>query len=147
MASKSGRTPIRSTSSTLRLARTFLRSFANIKSQEPAILPSPPELRRRSRRIKMMAYSSMARTAGPRCAWARALLFKLRTRARHRTLITRRRHHHRSDDRVGKLRRLVPGGESMDVCTLLEETGEYIQCLSAQVKVMKAICDHQFSTN
>lgn len=135
-----------STSSRLRLARTFLRSFSKIKSET-----SSPHLKRQSRRIKMAAYSSMARVAGPRRAWARALLFKLHTRPTHRTLMntppgasTTTPPSSRSDNQVGKLRRLLPGGDRMDVCTLLEETANYIHCLSTQVKVMKAISDHHF---
>ncbi|KAE8646599.1 hypothetical protein Csa_005327 [Cucumis sativus] len=94
----------------------------------------------------MAAYSSMARVAGRRRAWARALLFRLHTRPRHKTLMRRkRRPSTSSDDMVGKLRRLLPGGETMDVCTLLEETANYIHCLSTQVKVMKAISNHHLS--
>ncbi|KAG7025295.1 Transcription factor IBH1, partial [Cucurbita argyrosperma subsp. argyrosperma] len=151
MASESGTTPMNSSSSSLRLARTFLRSFSRIKSRRPTTAASRSafELRRRSRRIKIAAYSSMARVAGPQRAWARALLFKLNTRARHGTLMRRRRSTMPSaypDDHVGKLRRLLPGGDGMDVCTLLEETADYIHCLSAQVKVMNAIA-HHLSTN
>ncbi|KAA0031737.1 transcription factor IBH1 [Cucumis melo var. makuwa] len=147
--SKSAITLLNSTSSRFRFARTFLRLFSRIKSQRSATFASAPpdQLKRQSQRIKMVAYSSMARVAGPRRAWARALLFKLQTRPRHRTLMRRKRRPSTSpDDQVGKLRRLLPGGETMDVCTLLEETANYIHCLSTQVKVMKAISDQHLST-
>lgn len=42
---------------------------------------------------------------------------------------------------VNELRKLVPGGESMDLCPLLEEVAHYIKCLSTQVQVMRCIAD------
>lgn len=44
-------------------------------------------------------------------------------------------------DQENKLRRLVPGGEAMDVCSLLDETSHYIKCLTTQVKMMKRIAE------
>ncbi|XP_062081111.1 transcription factor IBH1-like [Humulus lupulus] len=40
-----------------------------------------------------------------------------------------------------KLRKLVPGGAAMDICSLLDETAHYIRCLTTQVKVMKTITE------
>lgn len=40
-----------------------------------------------------------------------------------------------------ELRELVPGGEAMEICKLLDETAHYIKCLSTQVKVMTAIAE------
>lgn len=40
-----------------------------------------------------------------------------------------------------QLRGLVPGGEDMETCCLLEETADYIKCLAKQVQVMKSIAD------
>lgn len=42
---------------------------------------------------------------------------------------------------VDKLRQIVPGGEAMDYCNLLEETAHYMNCLSTQVQVMQHIVD------
>lgn len=40
-----------------------------------------------------------------------------------------------------KLRKLVPGAETMDACGLLDETADYIKCLATQVEVMKTLVD------
>ncbi|GMI66342.1 ILI1 binding bHLH 1 [Hibiscus trionum] len=40
-----------------------------------------------------------------------------------------------------ELRELVPGGESMDLCNLLDETAHYIKCLTTQVQVMRTIAN------
>lgn len=39
------------------------------------------------------------------------------------------------------LRKLVPGGEAMDLCRLLDEAAHYIKCLNTQVQVMRCIAD------
>ncbi|XP_071691801.1 transcription factor IBH1-like [Rutidosis leptorrhynchoides] len=38
-----------------------------------------------------------------------------------------------------KLRKLVPGGETMNSWCLMGETADYIKCLAAQVEVMKTL--------
>lgn len=140
----------------IKFARRFLRSLAQIKKQKrPSSSSSEEEIRKRSKRIKLAAYSSMARAVGPRMNWSRAFLFKLRNRVRHPKLVKKKKKRvimrsnkaSRSEssvhmDRGNKLRELVPGGKSMDFCSLLEETAHYITCLSTQVKVMQAIADH-----
>jgi hypothetical protein len=112
------------------------------------------DVRKRSQRIKIAACYAMAHAVGPRRAWSRAVLFKLRSRARHQSMI-RRRSFRLQKKRVvkndnipsgevsqaDKLRQLVPGGKAMDVCSLLEETAHYISCLATQVKVMQTIAD------
>ncbi|XWS47146.1 hypothetical protein CRYUN_Cryun14cG0128300 [Craigia yunnanensis] len=40
-----------------------------------------------------------------------------------------------------ELREIVPGGEAMDLCNLLDETTHYIMCLTTQVQVMRKIVD------
>ncbi|XVE72666.1 hypothetical protein DITRI_Ditri11bG0056800 [Diplodiscus trichospermus] len=40
-----------------------------------------------------------------------------------------------------ELRELVPGGEAMGECKLLDETAHYIKCLTTQVQVMRNIVD------
>ncbi|KAL5794498.1 hypothetical protein ACOSP7_003092 [Xanthoceras sorbifolium] len=58
-------------------------------------------------------------------------------------------HHHQEEERgirdTGELRKLVPGGETMDLCSLLDETAHYIKCLVTQVQVMRSI--DQFYSN
>lgn len=43
--------------------------------------------------------------------------------------------------KASELRKLVPGGEAMDMCKLLDETADYIKCLATQVKLMRRIAD------
>ncbi|WOK96577.1 hypothetical protein Cni_G05284 [Canna indica] len=103
----------------------------------------------RGRRIQCAAYASMAYSAGPRRAWSRALLRRLRRAARRRQ--PRAGWRRRAAAGAGAasrvatgaagLRRLVPGGGGMDYCSLLEETADYIKCLSVQVKLMQSIAD------
>lgn len=153
--------------------RRFLRSLLKLKRNTPdyctTTLPSSSEkIRKRSQRIKLAAYSSMARIVGPRRAWSRAALFKLRTsracrhqcfdnkkrasclewKTKNKTKKTKKRAVMPPKDTVmeknqqmSKLREIVPGGKDMDICSLFEETAHYIQCLSTQVKVMQAIAD------
>jgi hypothetical protein len=100
----------------------------------------------------------MARVVGPRKNWSRALLFKLRYRARiqgaglrKRCLVSKKKRVLRKENKVqvisrepsraDNLRKLVPGGDSMDICSLLDETAHYIKCLATQVKVMESIAD------
>lgn len=135
-----------------KISRRFLESLVKIRASREQ--PTGGNIQRRARRIKIAAYSSMACAAGSRRAWSRALLAKLRSRAK-------RRHHSQHQrclglkrkragsrnmapykvSRADELRRLVPGGKAMDLCNLLEETSHFIQCLAAQVKVMQTIVD------
>uniref|UniRef100_A0A0A9E541 IBH1-like N-terminal domain-containing protein n=1 Tax=Arundo donax TaxID=35708 RepID=A0A0A9E541_ARUDO len=43
--------------------------------------------------------------------------------------------------RADALRRLVPGGNGMEYCSLLEETADYVRCLRAQVQFMQGLVD------
>lgn len=43
--------------------------------------------------------------------------------------------------RAEMLRRLVPGGRSMEYCNLLEEAADYVQSLRAQVQLMQSLVD------
>ncbi|KAL6185617.1 hypothetical protein ACLB2K_041747 [Fragaria x ananassa] len=140
----------------IKFARRFLRSLAQIKRQKrPSSSSTDEEICKRSKRIKMAAYFSMARAVGPRKRWSRALLFKLRNRVSYPKLVKKKKRVSvrsnkqvsRSEssvhiDKGDKLRKLVPGGKSMDFCSLLEETAHYITCLNTQVKVMQAIADN-----
>ncbi|KAJ6956315.1 transcription factor IBH1-like [Populus alba x Populus x berolinensis] len=103
----------------------------------------------------------MARAVGPSRTWSRALLSKLRNRARiqgvlrKRCLVSKKNKKKRvvrnkviiSGNRVVLIlfERLVPGGDSMDICCLLEETAHYIKCLATQVKVMQSIAINHYS--
>ncbi|KAL4558514.1 hypothetical protein LXL04_036715 [Taraxacum kok-saghyz] len=112
--------------------------------------------------LKTAAYASMASVVGPKRAWSRAILWKIRNRgvlARNKKRIHRistpirvHRHHprrRRNPNRVVhvdpfvnsglevKLRKLVPGAETMDPCGLLDENADYIKYLATQVEVMR----------
>ncbi|RZS25317.1 hypothetical protein BHM03_00058503 [Ensete ventricosum] len=99
----------------------------------------------RSRKIRRAAYSSMAYSVGTKRSWSSALLRKLRSRSRLRSPNPRRakyaalpgkprvaRPQQREMDQAQVLRELVPGGTSMDDCRLLEETTDFVRCLSTQ---------------
>ncbi|KAI5565522.1 hypothetical protein BDE02_14G127900 [Populus trichocarpa] len=146
-----------------RFARRFLRSLLKVKRSDRlgtgTGFQSNEEIRKRNaQRIKTAAYRSMARVVGPRKNWSRALLFKLRYRARiqgaglrKRCLVSKKKRVLRKENKVqvisrepsraDNLRKLVPGGDSMDICSLLDETAHYIKCLATQVKVMESIAD------
>ncbi|KAF7121161.1 hypothetical protein RHSIM_Rhsim13G0052900 [Rhododendron simsii] len=105
----------------------------------------------RYRKVKLAADASMAAAVGPRRVWSRAMLWKIRSRgvlARRRGRrscghgVVRRRRVHMGkrggklgfggDPKTEELRRLVPGGEAMDLYSLLDETAHYMKCLSTQ---------------
>jgi hypothetical protein len=137
----------------IRFARRFISILLKMRKTRPRS-PSIEDVRKRSQRIKIAAYSSMAHAVGPRRAWSRAVLFKHRSRARHQSMMTRRsfglqkKRIVKNNDipsgqlsQADRLRQLVPGGKAMGMCSLLEETADYISCLAAQVKVMQTIAD------
>ncbi|XP_059448266.1 transcription factor IBH1 [Corylus avellana] len=144
----------------IRFARRFISILLKMrKTRSPCSSSSIEDVRKRSQRIKIAAYSSMAHAVGPRRAWSRAVLFKLRSRARHQSMMKRRSFglqkkrvvvvKNNNDiipsgqlSQADRLRQLVPGGKAMDMCSLLEETADYISCLATQVKVMQTIADH-----
>ncbi|XP_019178256.1 PREDICTED: transcription factor IBH1-like [Ipomoea nil] len=157
--------PLKRASVKTRFARTFLRALHNLNAGAAA-----QERRRRCRKIKLAAYASMASAVGPRRAWSRALLWRIRSRASLRRIpAAQRSNHHRrktppprprrprrsrndvvrggrlDSDKAKELRKLVPGGKAMDLCCLLDETAHYIKCLSSQVEIMRNIAD-LFST-
>ncbi|KAG6618188.1 transcription factor IBH1-like [Carya illinoinensis] len=137
-----------------KFARRFIFALSRMRNPIPVSSSIEEEVRTRSHKIKIAAYLSMARAVGSRRAWSRALLFKLRTRARRHNMIIRRRSFRLKKKRIikndpqgepsqtKKLRQLVPGGKTMDMCSLLEETAHYMTCLATQVKVMQTIADH-----
>ncbi|KAB1213400.1 Transcription factor IBH1 [Morella rubra] len=143
---------LKSNSRKMKFARRFICTLLQMRKPRPVSL-SIEEVRARGQRIKIAAYWSMAHAVGSRRAWSRALLFKLRNRARYQTIMRRRSPGLKTkrvikNDTPGelsqtkKLRQLVPGGKTMDMCNLLEETAHYITCLATQVKVMQTLADN-----
>ncbi|KAF7837088.1 transcription factor IBH1 [Senna tora] len=43
---------------------------------------------------------------------------------------------------VEKLRKVVAGGKGMDICSLLEETADFVRCLHTQLSLMQPIAHH-----
>ena len=154
----------------LKFAHRFLQSLIKIKrthhhdmnvssSSSSSSSSDVDQILKRSRRIKLAAYSSMAHAIGPRKAWARALLFKLRNRKKPISLVVRKRSSlglkkkkrvvnstYKPEivvikEKTERLREVVPGGKDMDVSSLFEETAHFIKCLTFQVQIMKDIAD------
>ncbi|PKI59157.1 hypothetical protein CRG98_020422 [Punica granatum] len=138
-----------------RFARGFLRALARIHnlSPPPASSSSNQDFAlRKCQRVKLAAYASMASAFGKRRVWSRAMLQRIRC---HSSSVRRGkvRQHMRTMRRSGKkrkkigrelaakaqdvkkLRKLVPGGESMDLEGLLRETAHYVKCLVTQVSL------------
>ncbi|XAR58784.1 hypothetical protein NMG60_11014320 [Bertholletia excelsa] len=141
-----------------RFAHRFLKALKRLKNQRAKSTSTFPGAALRGyRAVKMAADLSLASAVGPRRAWSRAVLQRIRRRrvvrrmrsprglrrrkrVRHQT-VTETKPGSESFDLLGKLRDLVPGGEEMDVHGLLEETAHYIKCLTTQVQVMRNIVD------
>nr|GMD12281.1 transcription factor IBH1-like [Ipomoea batatas]GMD20206.1 transcription factor IBH1-like [Ipomoea batatas] len=169
MASSPHQLPLKRAAVKTRFAGTFLRALQNINAADHGGGANPGSAaqarRRRSRKIKLAAYASMAAAVGPRRAWSRAVLWRIRSRASLRRIPAAQRssrkpkpppsraRRSRNDVRGGRLdsdkakelRKLVPGGKAMDLSCLLDETAHYIKCLSSQVEIMRNIAD-LFST-
>ncbi|KAL2470756.1 Transcription factor IBH1 [Abeliophyllum distichum] len=128
-----------------RFTYRFARSLKKLNKNRPAS-QSMKETYRRYHMIRVASYASMASAVGPKRAWSRAVLWKIRNRTLHRTLMKKSRIHVLRTRKVSgnpnDLRKLVPGGEGMDFCRLLNETAHYIKCLRTQVQIMKNIVDH-----
>ncbi|KAK8711757.1 hypothetical protein V6N13_147024 [Hibiscus sabdariffa] len=145
-----------------RFTTRFLRALTKINAPNPisSSSPTPREIFQRYRRIKVAADKSMAYSVRSRTTWSRATLSRLRTRSRHRRLasfgprssvttaavLEKASSHGKENEgglvvQAGELRELVPGGETMDLCNLLDETAHYIKCLTTQVQVMKTIAN------
>ncbi|CAH9140685.1 unnamed protein product [Cuscuta epithymum] len=138
---------------TTQFTRNFLRSLQRLNRRHNSADSPPPTRCRRYRKIKLAAYASMASAVGTDRAWSRALLWRIRTRASLHRVPTKsrlkrdgkfrggRNETNRGWDNTEELRKIVPGGEAMDMCCLLDETAHYIQCLASQVEVMRNIAD------
>ncbi|KAL7582597.1 transcription factor IBH1 [Lactuca sativa] len=125
------------TSLKIHLAYRFLLALNTLNQKRSAF--DHTQNHKRSNRVKIAAYASMASVVGPRRAWSRAILWKIRNRC----VLTRnkKRVHHITTSLQVKLRKLVPGAETMDPCGLLDETADYIKHLATQVEVMKTLVD------
>ncbi|KAK4790059.1 hypothetical protein SAY86_017363 [Trapa natans] len=146
-----------------RFSLKFLKTLVRIRKSRPPPSPSASsswEIRWRAQKIKLAAYSSMALSVGSKRTWSRALTMKLRATMGNRRWsswkgskkMTKRRivakknmekRHLEKDMNSGlqQLRQLVPGGESMDPRSLLEETAHFVRCLETQVRVMRSIVE------
>ncbi|KAK1436974.1 hypothetical protein QVD17_02758 [Tagetes erecta] len=152
----------------IRLAYRFLHNLNNLNTKRSNL--DNTRINRRSHRVKIAAYASMASVVGSRRAWSRSILWKIKKQgvlSRNKKRVDRvtstlHRHHHvhlgskrrsrnpkreyyvdpfgNSGQEV-KLRKLVPGVEMMNACALLDETADYIKCLATQVEVMKTLVD------
>ncbi|XP_052186746.1 transcription factor IBH1-like [Diospyros lotus] len=131
-----------------RFAYGFLRALKRLsKRRRPISSSSPKRIFHGYRIVKMAADASMASAVGSRRAWSRAMLRKLRCGRRRRFVMRRRREvvvnkvgsKELGFGQTDELRNLVPGGETMDFCSLLDETAHYIKCLTTQVQVMRSI--------
>ncbi|XP_042016748.1 transcription factor IBH1-like [Salvia splendens] len=128
-----------------RLASRFLKAMGRLKCKMSPFPATIEEKRRRHRAVRGAAYASMASAVGPRRAWSRALLRKMKGRKRAR------RNPRNVDERFGlnlnQLCDVVPGGEGMDSRSLLNETAHYIKCLVAQVQIMREILHSSSSSS
>ncbi|PON65959.1 IBH1 transcription factor [Trema orientale] len=149
-----------------RFAQRFIRALTRIQNQQPKS-SSPGEISKRHSRVKIAANAAMASAVGPSRVWSQALLRRIRNRS-NQNQAPRHRRRRALFKRIGtnsmkrkglkekrgteegqlvgfgkekKLRKVVPGGAAMDICSLLDETAHYIRCLTTQVKVMKRIAE------
>ncbi|KAF3435113.1 hypothetical protein FNV43_RR22200 [Rhamnella rubrinervis] len=141
----------------LRFTKGFLRALMRIYRHRSKSSSSPREISQRYRRIKLAADASMALAVGSRRLWSRAVLWRIRNQVRNRHVFVKRvsshaikkraqkkkeeQYHLAYDDQENKLRKLVPGGAAMDICSLLDEASHYINCLTTQVKMMRRIAE------
>ncbi|TMX03093.1 hypothetical protein EJD97_018331 [Solanum chilense] len=123
-------TTIRSCIIRSRFAYRFLHSLRKMNQQDKTD----------SRRVKHVAYASMASVVGSKRAWSRAVLSKIRNRSLLlKKKKKKKRRRRRSSDEFGELRKIVPGGQLMNFYNLLDETADYINSLTSQVQDMKNI--------
>ncbi|XP_039126108.1 transcription factor IBH1-like [Dioscorea cayenensis subsp. rotundata] len=106
--------------------------------------------KQRSHIIKHAAYVSMAFAAGNKRTWTHAVLlhnrFPLKTRfhrlsGSRRSFIMSLSRNKKTHRHAHLLRSLVPGGHAMEFSSLLMETANYIQYLTAQVRLMQCIVE------
>lgn len=158
---------IRTSSIKSRFTRGLVRALIRMKRKNNYQPCSRREMFRRYSRVKIAADKSMAVAVGSRRAWSRAMLWRIYHHHHHhqtwrynqlmikkRLAIDKkqkkkkkklkkeeddRQEEERGFGKAGELRKLVPGGEAMDLCCLLDETAHYIKCLVTQVQVMRSV--------
>ncbi|KAL3517886.1 hypothetical protein ACH5RR_020475 [Cinchona calisaya] len=136
-----------------RFAYRFLRALKKLSKQRTSTTI------RRYHTVKMAAYASMASAVGSKRAWSRALLWKIRNRGLINRSLLKQSRKTRASKRIveenpkkgsnifgileeaDQLRKIVPGGEVMDLLSLFDETADYIKCLTSQVQIMRKIVD------
>ncbi|GMN50201.1 hypothetical protein TIFTF001_019361 [Ficus carica] len=103
-----------------RFVQGFLRSLKRINRRKPTSnVSSPREICRRFLEVKSAADASMASAVGSRRAWSRALLQK--TRSQDRSFGNNKLDVEEEENingvvwKANELRKLVPGGEAMDM--------------------------------
>lgn len=128
-----------------KLASRFLRAMKKLNNMSSSS-PSMAEKGKRHHAVRAAAYASMASTVGPRRAWSRALLRNMRGGGRRRSR-NPRKEGIRTRFGLKDLSEMVPGGEAMDSCSLLNETTHYIKCLRAQVHIMRQILHSSTSSS
>lgn len=146
-----------------RFTKGFLQALQRINRQRSISssinIPSPMEMCRRYLSVKNAADAAMASAVGTRRAWSSTLLTKINRShkgsqiyncsARRTDNSKKRMKMKKYDDEeeigticeADELRKFVPGGDAMDICSLLDEAAHYIKCLKTQVKVMERIAD------
>ncbi|KAI3682570.1 hypothetical protein L1987_82635 [Smallanthus sonchifolius] len=134
-------------------AHRFIRALKTLNHTKTGAAHDHNQMYRRSIRVKIASYTAMASVVGSRRAWSRAVLWKIIKRSRNQGLLLRKRKRRnpnpkredfnpfRNSGQELKLRKLVPGAETMDSWCLMGETADYIKCLVAQVEVMKTLVD------
>ncbi|ONH92694.1 hypothetical protein PRUPE_8G190000 [Prunus persica] len=134
-----------------RFTKGFLQALKRIQGQRSRSpnVSSPREMCRRYLSVKIAADASMASAVGSRRAWSRALLTKIRSHgaprvykysARRIDNSKKKKKKKKCEDgeeigvnsEANELRKFVPGGEAMDICSLLDEAAHYIKCLNTQ---------------
>ncbi|XP_055812949.1 transcription factor IBH1-like isoform X2 [Solanum dulcamara] len=118
-----------------RFAYRFLRSLRKLNQHKKN------NSRKQYNRVKHAAYASMASAVGSKRAWSRALLWKIQNRSLTRNLVKKKRKTYDVSEETGfgELRKLVPGGEVMGFYNLLDETADYIKCLTSQADVWSGL--------
>ncbi|KAL6978896.1 hypothetical protein U1Q18_020563 [Sarracenia purpurea var. burkii] len=130
-----------------RFAYGFIKALKRLNKNKPksSSSSSPKAIFRGYRRVKMAADASIASAVGSRRGWSRAMLWKIH-RARsfrafgrrkssggiRKRVLGRKAGKEIGFPRTDELRNLVPGGEAMDLYSLLDETAHYIKCLTTQ---------------
>ncbi|MBA0817336.1 hypothetical protein Gohar_028239 [Gossypium harknessii] len=118
-----------------RFITRFLGALTKINAEDPISSPSPTRIFQCYRRIKVASNKSMAYSV------RRSSAKTTNCTTINVTINENKTAKGGLDMQTDELRELVPGGEAMDVCNLLDETAHYIKCLTTQVQVMRKIVD------